>query len=241
MTTRKPQRDPGSGLTPLDSTTLVHAETGEPIAIQPEPPRRRRTKLSAEPVPPRADVVALHEELFGAADREELARVHAGIVVSELRAQRNALDDELAMVRFLVRQHRSLFPRELVPTGLVARFDRVRDGIVENEREMAHCRAVLAPGVDEIRVLTPKRQRAQRAREARTVAVLEAARVQGRKEYATASGVVDQLLGPPAEPLVAASPRSPLAAARDDVRHPGHDTSQRVVFEGRPSMIFTGR
>lgn len=249
--TRK-KRDPGGGLTPLDSTTWTHPETGQPIAAQAEPPRRRRgAPLAAQPVPPPADLAALAEEVERGHVLDRAAVLAAGLRARELRTERNALDAELHEVEHLVRQHRRLFPNDLLPTGLFARFDRARDGIVANERAMAEVRHVLAPGVPEIVVLTPKQPRERTARQA----ALEAARTQGRKEYAVASHIIASLLAHPtpavvSDLLTASSGPSPLggtptnsvlAMARADVNHPLHGTSQRVTFEDRPSMIFTGR
>jgi hypothetical protein len=51
-----------------------------------------------------------------------------GICVSDKCHRR-----ELREVEHLVRQHRSLFPNDLIPTSLYGRFDRAADGIVTNE------------------------------------------------------------------------------------------------------------
>jgi hypothetical protein len=236
MTHRK--RDPGEGVTPLDGTQLVFAETGQPVPHEPEPPRQRRKQPDRAPTPPRASVAALHDELFSGRDRAGLDKTFAGIKVRELRTERNALDAELAEVESLMRQHRRLFPDDLVPTGLVARFDRARDAIVANERAMAQVRFTLAPGV-QLEHPTPQQQRREQQRRALETA-LKAARTTGRKEYAAVSGMLDRLATTP-NPLVASASRSSHAAARASVVHRDHGTSQHVMFEGRPSMIFTGR
>jgi hypothetical protein len=64
MTTSKGKRDPGSGLTPLLGEQLAYAETGQPVPkSESEPPRRRRTRLAAQPVPPPASIKALADQI----------------------------------------------------------------------------------------------------------------------------------------------------------------------------------
>ncbi|EWS99939.1 hypothetical protein N865_19670 [Intrasporangium oryzae NRRL B-24470] len=254
MTRRK--RDPGSGVTPLDGTELVYAETQQPIPHEPTPSRRRRAPLAADPTPAYACVQALAEQIEQAQNRDEIERVAAAIRGRELRAERNHLDAELDEVKDLVQQFQSLFPRDLVPTSLITRFDRVRDAIVENDAARREVRYTLAPGVD-LEHATLDRERKQAARQAeqdaRAVktaaaleAVLETGRVEGRKEYAAVVPVIERLFAHPhsgrvVDPVTASAHRSEMAAARASVRHPLHATSQYTTFRGDPVMIFTGR
>ena len=249
MTTRK--RDPGSGLTPLDGTELVYAETGQPIPHEPAP-KRRRTKSSAAEAPPAyANLQALADEIERASALDAAEQIAAGIKARELRAERTALDAELREVKQLVKQFKRLFPTELVPTSLIARFNRVRDGIVANEGEMFEVRHILAGdvGLEHADLAREKQQaQAERERHARAVKqakVLEAARRQGRREYAALHRVLghDRPPSSASDPVVASSAPAELIActALNCVDHEDHWASQRVRLpDGSTGQIFTG-